>query len=99
MFVVYYMMVDCVVNYVCYYGDSFFFLGGSFYDIMFCMKNYGFVLQDVMLGIMYGDLLFVYNELDVIVGVYVNVIVKGNLKKLILVWKKGFCVIYDIYLG
>ena len=85
MFVVHHTMVDRAVNYVRYHGDSSFSPGGSFYDIMFCMKNYGLVPQDAMPGIMYGDSLPVHN--------------KGNLKKLTPVWKKGLCAIYDTYLG
>ena len=50
MFVVHHTMVDRAVNYVRYHGDSSFSPGGSFYDIMFCMKNYGLVPQDAMPG-------------------------------------------------
>ena len=99
MFVVHHTMVDRAVNYVRYHGDSSFSPGGSFYDIMFCMKNYGLVPQDAMPGIMYGDSLPVHNELDATAGAYVNAIAKGNLKKLTPVWKKGLCAIYDTYLG
>lgn len=48
MFVVHHTMVDRAVNYVRYHGDSSFSPGGSFYDIMFCMKNYGLVPQEAM---------------------------------------------------
>ena len=40
--------------------------GGSFYDIIYCMKNYGLVPQEAMPGIMYGDTLPVHNELDAV---------------------------------
>ena len=63
MFVVHHTMVDRAVNYVRYHGDSSFSPGGSFYDIMFCMKNYGLVPQDAMPGIMYGDSLPVHKKL------------------------------------
>lgn len=39
MFVVHHTMVDRGQNYVRYHGDSSFSPGGSFYDIMFCLKN------------------------------------------------------------
>ena len=99
MFVVHHTMVDRAVNYVRYHGDSSFSPGGSFYDIMFCMKNYGLVPQEAMPGIMYGDSLPVHNELDATAEGYVNAIAKGKLKKLTPVWKKGLCAIYDTYLG
>ena len=54
MFVVHHTMVDRGQNYVRYHGDSSFSPGGSFYDIMFCLKNYGLVPQEAMPGIMYG---------------------------------------------
>ena len=72
MFVVHHTMVDRAVNYVRYHGDSSFSPGGSFYDIMFCMKNYGLVPQEAMPGIMYGDSLPVHNELDATAEGYVR---------------------------
>lgn len=99
MFVVHHTMMDRGVNYVRYHGDSSFSPGGSFYDIMFCLRNYGLVPQEAMPGIMYGDTLPVHNELDAVAGAYVNAIAKGKLTKLTPVWKKGLCSIYDTYLG
>ena len=45
MFVVHKTMQDRGANYVRYHGDSSFSPGGSFYDIMYCLKNYGLVPQ------------------------------------------------------
>lgn len=99
MFVVHKTMEDRAINYVRYHGDSSFSPGGSFYDAIYCLKNYGLVPQEAMPGIMYGEPLPVHNELDAVAGGYVNAIAKGNLKKLTPVWKKGLCAIYDTYLG
>ena len=99
MFVVHHTMVDRAVNYVRYHGDASFSPGGSFYDIMYCMKNYGLVPQTAMPGIMYGDSLPVHNELDAVAGAYVRAIGKGNFGKLTPVWKNGISAIYDTYLG
>lgn len=99
MFVVHHTMVDRAVNYVRYHGDSSFSPGGSFYDVLYCMKNYGLVPQEVMPGIMYGDTLPVHAELDAVAGAYMNAIAKGKLKKLTPVWKNGLSAIYDTYLG
>ena len=99
MFVVHHTMVDRGQNYVRYHGDSSFSPGGSFYDIMFCLKNYGLVPQEAMPGIMYGDTLPVHNELDAVAGAYTNAIAKGKLTKLSPVWKNGLSAIYDTYLG
>lgn len=99
MFVVHKTMEDRAVNYVRYHGDSSFSPGGSFYDIVYCYKNYGMVPQEAMPGIMYGEELPVHNELDAVAGGYVNAIAKSNSKKLTNVWKKGLSAIYDTYLG
>ena len=99
MFVVHKTMQDRGVNYVRYHGDSSFSPGGSFYDVMYCIKNYGIVPQEVMPGIMYGDTLPVHNELDAVAEGYINAIAKGKLTKLTPVWKKGLSAIYDTYLG
>ncbi len=99
MFVVHKTMQDRGVNYVRYHGDSSFSPGGSFYDVMYCIKNYGIVPQEVMPGIMYGDTLPVHNELDAVASGYINAIAKGKLSKLTPVWKNGLSAIYDTYLG
>ncbi len=99
MFVVHHTMVDRAQNYVRYHGDSSFSPGGSAYDVIYCLKNYGIVPQEAMPGIMYGDTLPVHNELDAVAGAYTNAIAKGKLTKLTPVWKKGLSAIYDTYLG
>ena len=92
-------MVDRAVNYVRYHGDAPFGPGGSFYDVMYCLKNYGLVPQEAMPGIMYGDSLPVHTELDAVAGAYVQAIGKGRYSKLTPVWKQGLSAIYDTYLG
>ena len=99
MFVVHKTMEDRATNYVRLHGSSSFSPGGSFYDIVYCYKNYGMVPQDVMPGIMYGDSLPVHNELDAVASGYVNAIAKGRFSKLSTVWKNGLSSIYDAYLG
>ena len=99
MFVVHKTMQDRGANYVRYHGDSSFSPGGSFYDVMYCIKNYGIVPQEVMPGIMYGDTLPVHNELDAVASGYINAIAKGKLSKLTPVWKNGLAAIYDTYKG
>ncbi|WP_300701925.1 C1 family peptidase [Bacteroides sp.] len=99
MFVVHHTMIDRAQNYVRYHGDSSFAPGGSAYDVVYCLKNYGMVPQEIMPGIMYGDTLPVHNELDAVAGAYTDAIAKGRLTKLTPVWKKGLSAIYDTYLG
>lgn len=99
MFVVHKTMQDRGVNYVRYHGDNSFSPGGSFYDVVFCMKHYGLVPQEVMPGIMYGDSMHVHNEVDAVAEGYVKAIAQSKLTKLSPVWKKGLSAIYDTYLG
>jgi len=99
MFVVHHTMLDRAERYVRLHGDGSFSPGGSFYDVLYCWKNYGIVPQQVMNGIMYGDTLPVHNELDKAAGAYVDAIAKSNLPKLTPVWKDGLSAIYDTYLG
>lgn len=99
MFVVHHTMNDRGQNYARYHGDASFSPGGSFYDAIYCLRNYGMVPQEAMPGIMYGDTLPVHNELDAVAEAYMKAIAKGNLTKLSPVWKKGLSAIYDTYLG
>lgn len=99
MFVVHHTMTDRAERYVRLHGDGSFSPGGSFYDVLYCLKNYGIVPQDVMPGIMYGDTLPVHSELDAVTKGYVDAIAKGKLKKLTPVWKEGLSAVYDTYLG
>lgn len=99
MFVVHHTMVDRAVNYIRLHGESSFSPGGSFYDVIYCLKHYGLVPQEAMEGIMYGDTAHVHKELDAVAEGYVNAIAKGNHSKLTPVWKEGLISIYDTYLG
>jgi aminopeptidase C len=99
MYVVHRTMTDRAEHYVRLHGDSSFSPGGSFYDAVYCMKNYGLVPQTAMNGIMYGDTLPVHNELDAVAEGYMNAIAKGKLTKLTSVWENGISAIYDTYLG
>ena len=99
MFVVHHTMQDRAKNFVRYHGDSSFSPGGSFADMLYCLKNYGIVPQDAMPGIMYGDTLPNHAELDAVAGAVVRAIANGNWKKLSPVWQQAVEAIYDVYLG
>lgn len=103
MFVVSHTMIDRAEYVVRMYGTAEFAPGGSAYDVIYCMKNYGLVPQKVMPDIQYAaspaDTLPVHAELDAVAKGYVQGLTSGKLKKLTPVWKKGLQVIYDTYLG
>ena len=99
MFVVHKTMEDRAQAAVRLHGDIEFAQGGSFYDVLYCWKNYGMVPQEVMPGIMYKSDRINHNELTAVATAYVNALAKGSLKKLSDVWQKGFSGVYDAYIG
>ncbi len=99
MFVVHHTMEDRAERYVRLHGNASFAPGGSFYDIIYCLKNYGLVPQEAMTGLQYGDTLPVHNELDAVMKGYIDAIAKSDSKKLTPVWKKGFDAVVSNYLG
>ena len=103
MYVVSKTMMDRAEYCIRMYGDVTFAPGGSAYDVIYCMQNYGLVPQEAMPGIQYGaakgDTLPVHKELDALAGGYVKALTKSGLKRLTPVWKKGLQAIYDTYLG
>ena len=103
MFVVHHTMLDRAEYSVRMYGTAEFAPGGSAYDVIYCLKNYGLVPQEAMPGIQYGstpaDTLPVHAELDAIAGGVVKAITNSGLKKLTPVWKKALTAVYDTYLG
>lgn len=103
MFVVSKTMLDRAEYCVRMYGTVEMAAGGSAYDVIYCMQNYGMVPQDAMPGIQYGwtavDSLPVHAELDAITQYYVKALTKGNIKRLSSAWKRGLQAVYDEYLG
>ncbi|WP_321425759.1 C1 family peptidase [uncultured Bacteroides sp.] len=100
MYIVHHTMEDRAERYVRLHGESSFAPGGSFYDVMYCLKNYGLEPQEAMTGLHYGDSLPVHNELDAVMKGYLDAIAKNSsLKKLTPVWKRGFDAVVSNYLG
>lgn len=100
-FLVYKTYLDRADKTVRTHGDASFSQGGSFYDAIYCLKNYGIVPEGTMPapGTLYGDSLFNFNQLDAVASAYVNAIAKGNLKKISLSWKSDLDHIYQNYFG
>lgn len=103
MYVVSKTMMDRAQYCVRMYGDVKFAGGGSAYDVLYCLDNYGFVPQYKMPGIQYGttkaDTLPVHQELDALMGGYVKALTTSGIKRLTPVWTKGFQSLLDTYLG
>src|SRR3712207_6037142 len=93
--------MDRAIQVVRLHGDCQFAQGGSAYDPLFCLQNYGICPEDAMPfpGSLYGDSLNNYNELFSIMTPYVQAVAKSDAKKLSNQWKVGLQGILDAYLG
>ncbi len=106
MYIVYNTYMDRAQAAIRTHGDVSFSQGGSFYDVIYGMKHFGLIPEELMRpGVMYGDTLSNHTELSAVTDAYVAAIAKGPLKKLQMssdntpLWKKGLEGIYDAYLG
>ncbi len=99
MFVVHHSYSDKADNYVRRHAAANFAEGGSFYDVLYVLKNYGMVPDSLMNGYNYGEEKHRHGELDALTKAYVDVIVSNPNRKLSTAWKTGFDGILDAYLG
>lgn len=93
--------MDRAVNKVRMHGDAQFSQGGSFYDVLYVLKNYGICPEEAMPlpGTMYGDSLNNFNEFFAVMEPYVDAVAKSTAKTISPTWKNGFQGILDSYLG
>jgi bleomycin hydrolase len=77
--------------------------GGSFEDVLWVMRNYGIVPQDVYQGLNYGEDKNVHGELDASTRAYTDAIMRtadrSGSTGLTTAWLTGFEGIMDAYLG
>ena len=83
------------------HGDISFTEGGSFYDAVYCMRNYGMIPEDAMPlpGTLYGDTLANFNEMWPMVDGIVKGITDSKLKSISPAWFKSLNAVLDTYLG
>ncbi|MBR1549218.1 MAG: aminopeptidase [Bacteroidales bacterium] len=88
------------------HGDVSFSQGGAFNDVIYCLRNYGMVPDEIMpAGAMYGDTLSNHTELSALTDVMVEAVAKGKLKKLQYgpdgkpLWLKAIAAVHETYLG
>jgi aminopeptidase C len=99
MFVVHHSYIDKADKYVRMNGTVNFAGGGSFYDVLYVLQNYGIVPETEMPGLNYGEDKHKHAELDAVTAAYTKVIVSNPNKSLSTAWKAGFEGILDAYLG
>ncbi len=83
------------------HGDCQFSQGGSAYDVLYVLQNYGICPEDAMPfpGSLYGDSLHNFNEFFEVMTPYVTAIARSEAKKISGQWKVGLQGILDAYLG
>ena len=93
--------MDRAIQVVRLHGDCQFSQGGSCYDPLYCLMNYGICPEDAMPfpGSLYGDSLNNFNEFLGVMEPYVAAISKSTEKKISSQWKVGLQGILDAYLG
>lgn len=93
--------MDRATQVVRLHGDCQFSQGGSAYDPLYCIINYGIVPENAMPfpGSLYGDSLNNFNEFFSVMSPYVNAVAKSEASKISSQWKVGLQGILDAYLG
>ena len=88
------------------HGDVSFAQGGAFNDVIYGMKTFGMVPEEVMRpGVAYGDTLSNHPELSALTDAMVAAVAKGKLSKLQrnkdheLLCLKAIQAVHDVYLG
>ena len=93
--------MDRAIQVVRLHGDCQFAQGGSAYDVLYVLQNYGICPLDAMPfpGSLQGDSLFNFNEFFSLLEPYVNAIARNKASKISQQWKVGMQGILDAYLG
>ncbi|MBC8489815.1 MAG: aminopeptidase [Bacteroidetes bacterium] len=99
MFVVRHTYADKAKKNVRFHGNINFSGGGAFHDVMYVIKEYGIVPEEVYSGKVIGEENHIHGELDAVCKAYVDAVIKNKNKKITPVWLKGFDGILDAYLG
>lgn len=99
MFVVHHSYNDKADKFVRTNGMINYAQGGSFHDVMYVLKHYGIVPEEVKPGLNYGEQRHNHSELEQSTRAFLNVIIKNPNRKLSTAWKKAFQGITEAYLG
>ncbi|MDR0685974.1 MAG: aminopeptidase [Dysgonamonadaceae bacterium] len=97
MFVVHKNYGDKAKKYVRMHGETNFSAGGSFADVVDCIRDYGIVPEAFQTGLNYGDTIHRHGELDNLTRSYLNGLIKE--KRLSTAWYGAYTGILDTYLG
>ncbi len=84
-------------KYMRMHGTISFSGGGSFFDVFYVLKNYGFMPESAYSGLHYGSTSHNHHELDIVTKAYVESLKDED--HLTTAWFDGFKGIVDAYLG
>ena len=90
---------DKADKYVRMHGLLNFAQGGSFYDVLYVLKHYGIVPEEVMTGLNYGTKKNAHNEMEGVSKAFLEQVIKNNNGQLSTAWRKAYSGIIDAYLG
>ncbi|MCK4406427.1 MAG: aminopeptidase [Bacteroidales bacterium] len=99
MFIVRNTYSDKAIKYVRFHGKINMAGGGGYNDVLYVIKNYGIVPEEVYDGKVIGEENHIHGEMDNVLKAYADAVVKNRNKKLTPVWHKGFEGVLDAYLG
>ena len=99
MFVVSHSYRDKGRKYVRLHGKLNFAQGGSFYDVLYVLKNYGAVPRSVLPGLNYGTTKNQHGEMEAGLKAFLDAIITNPNGKLSTAWYPVFESIIDQYLG
>ncbi|MEZ5197924.1 MAG: C1 family peptidase [Bacteroidales bacterium] len=99
MFVVRKTYADKAVKYVRFQGEFNFGPGGAFHDVIYVIKNYGIVPEEIYDGKKIGEDNHMHGEMDAVTKSYMDAVLENENGKLSPVWLKGLNGILDAYLG
>lgn len=99
MFTVRMVYLDKAEKYVRLHGNLNFGQGGALPDVMYVLKKYGAVPQEVYEGLEYGGDINNHGELEGILKAQLDQVIKNPNKTLTKSWRKAFEATLDAYLG
>ncbi len=99
MFTVRMVYLDKAEKYVRLHGNLNFGQGGALPDVMYVLKKYGAVPQEVYEGLEYGGEINNHGELEGMLKAQLDMVIKNPNKTLSKSWKKAFNATLDAYLG
>jgi bleomycin hydrolase len=99
MFTVRMVYLDKAIKYVRLNGHLNFAQGGALPDVLYVIKKYGAVPEEVYRGLNYGEDVNKHGELELVLKNFLDGVIANKNKRLSTAWLPAFNAILDSYLG